>query len=83
VLSDEGFQPVSNWAQFLLKEEWAEPGAGNASQLAAFLEQEGYAHPRNSYNREMRNLLEKIYHDPTTFYSGQLANTIAEELKVN
>jgi hypothetical protein len=86
LFSDEGFQPVSNWAEFLLKEEWADPGAGqgaaNATQMAEFLEQEGYAHPRNSYNRQMRNLLEQIYHDPTTFYSGNLAATIAAELKV-
>ena len=81
---DEGFQPTSTWARLLLEEEWAEPGAeqGEGAALAAFLAEGGYSKPRGRFNRQMRRLLEEIYHDPSTFYTGDLAHRITTDLKV-
>ncbi len=83
---DEGFAPAATWSRLLLAEQWAEAGVDQegAAEMAEFLAEEegGYSRPAGRNNHRMRRLLEEIYKDPTTFYTGDLAARITTDLKV-
>ena len=81
--SDEGFPPAATWASLLLEEGWDNPAAAKSrGELADFLSEDGYARPLGRYNRRMRRVMEEIHTIPASFYAGDLAASITEELKV-